>query len=130
MLVIRLQRTGRENLATYRVVVAHKARPVKGKFVEIVGHYLPQRGIESFSVKQERVSHWVKNGAIPSDTVARLLKRAGLKDMEKFISRYPKRRSKKAPPEEPAAPAAAAPAPAAQAPAESPAAGDSTPPAA
>lgn len=43
MLVIRLQRTGRENMPTYRLVVAEKARPVKGKFMEIVGHYLPAR---------------------------------------------------------------------------------------
>ena len=131
MLVIRLQRTGRENLATYRVVVAHKARPVKGKFLEIVGHYLPQRGIESFVVKQERIEHWVKTGAVPSDTVARLLKRTGAKNMEKFISRYAKRRSKKAgdePVEAPAAPAASA--PVAEAPSAEPAAGDSTPPAA
>ncbi len=41
MLVVRLQRTGRKNLPAYRIVVAEKARPVKGKYLEIVGHYLP-----------------------------------------------------------------------------------------
>ena len=43
MLVIRLQRTGRENTPTYRLVVAEKARPVKGKFLEVLGHFLPAR---------------------------------------------------------------------------------------
>lgn len=110
MLVIRLQRTGRENLPTYRVVVAEKARPVKGKFLEIIGHYLPQRGTESLTVQQERVTFWVGRGAVPSNTVARLLKRNGLAGMEKFIVRYTKRKPKN-PEETPAeaAPAAAAP---------------------
>lgn len=112
MLVIRLQRTGRENLPTYRLVVAEKARPVKGKFLEIVGHYLPAQKDPVWNVETAKVEEWIKKGAVPSDTVARLLKKHGAKNMEKFIKRYPKRRSKNAPAEEPAAPAAA---PAAQA---------------
>jgi small subunit ribosomal protein S16 len=117
MLVIRLQRTGRENLPTYRLVVAEKARPVKGKFLEILGHYLPAQKDPVFKVEAEKIQEWVKKGAIPSDTVARLLRKNGLKDMDKFIKRYPKRRSKNAPPEEvapkpaPAAPVAETPAP-------------------
>lgn len=131
MLVIRLQRTGRENLPTYRIVVAEKARPVKGKYMELIGHYLPARKTPVFEVKADRVTHWVSKGATPSDTLARLLKRAGVKDMDKFIKKYTKQRSKKEPPPEAAAPApvavAEAPkeeaAPAAEAPvAEAPAA--------
>ncbi len=114
MLVIRLQRTGRENLPTYRLVVAEKARPVKGKFLEIVGHYLPAQKESQFNVETEKIEAWVKKGAIPSDTVARLLKKKGLKDMDKFIKRYAKRRSKSAPPEEVAPAPAAAPAPVAE----------------
>lgn len=106
MLVIRLQRTGRTNLATYRIVVAEKARAVKGKFHEIVGHYLPAQKNPVFKFEAERIEHWISMGAIPSDTVARMLKREGMKGMDKFITRYSKRRSKNAPPEE-AAPAAA-----------------------
>ncbi len=118
MLVIRLQRTGRENLPTYRVVVAEKARPVKGKFLAIVGHYLPAQKDPVFNIESAKIEEWIKKGAIPSDTLARLLRKSGMKNMEKFIQRYPKRKSKSAPAEEPAAPAAAAPsAPAAEAPA-------------
>ena len=119
MLVIRLQRTGRTNLATYRIVVAEKARAVKGKFHEIVGHYLPAQKDPALKYDEERIQHWIGKGAIPSDTLARLLKSKGAKGMEKYISRYTKQRSKSAPVEEPAAAApVSAPALAAEAPAE------------
>lgn len=119
MLVIRLQRTGRKNLATYRIVVAEKARAVKGKFHEIVGHYLPAQKNPVFTVDTKRVEEWVSKGAVPSDTLARLLKREGVKNMDKFILRYTRQRNKKAPPEEPAS--AAAPAAAAGTPTSAPA---------
>jgi small subunit ribosomal protein S16 len=109
MLVIRLQRTGRTNLPSFRLVVAEKARSAKGKFQEIVGHYLPAQNPPVFEVVTDRVTHWVKNGAQPSDTVARLLKRHGVQNMERFIQRYAKRKSKN--PEAEAAAPAAAPAP-------------------
>ena len=96
MLMIRLQRTGRENLPTFRIVVAPKRSPAKSGFLEIIGHYQPHRGLETFTVQQERVEHWVSKGATPSETVARLLKRSGAKGMERFITPYTKRKSKKA----------------------------------
>ncbi|UPA22047.1 30S ribosomal protein S16 [Candidatus Peribacteria bacterium] len=125
MLVLRLQRTGRKNLATYRIVAAEKARPVKGKSIEILGHYLPAEKKPVLSVNTERATFWISKGAIPSDTVARILSKQGMKGMEKYMDRYTKKRSKSAPAEEPAAPAAAAPTPAAEpvaeaAPAEAP----------
>ena len=108
MLVIRLQRTGRENLPSYRLVVAEKARPVKGKFLEIVGHYLPAREPSVLEKKDDRIKHWVAKGAVPSDTVARLLRRAGLDGMDTFIKRYAKRTSKKDRAQASSPPAAAA----------------------
>ncbi len=117
MLVIRLQRTGRENLATYRLVVTEKARAVKGKFNEIVGHYLPAQKDPVFKIEKERIEAWVAKGAVPSDTVARMLKREGVKGMDKFITRYTKQRSKNAPAEVAAAPEAPAAEPAAETPA-------------
>jgi len=115
MLMIRLQRTGRSNLATYRIVVAEKARPVKGKFLAILGHYLPQQNPPVFKVDEAVVSEWIKKGAQPSDTAARLFKKAGMKDMDKFIQRYAMRKPKG---EEPAAETPAAPSAPAAAPAE------------
>lgn len=125
MLTIRLQRTGRKNLVTYRVVAAEHARPVKGKFIEILGNYMPQQKGSPLKIDAQKVEALVAKGAVVSDTLARLLKKDGVKGMEKFIRRYTKQRSKSAPPEEPAAPAA----PAAAAPAEAPA-GDNAPAAA
>ena len=115
MLIIRLQRTGRENLPTYRLVVAEKARPVKGKFLEILGHFLPARKPAVLDVKKDRVEFWMKRGAAVSNTAARLFQKEGMKGMEKYIERYTKKKSKgeEAPAE--AAPAAAK-APAAAAP--------------
>lgn len=121
MLVIRLQRTGRENLPSYRVVVAEKARPVKGKFLEIVGHYLPTRDPKVFEHNDERIKQWIAKGAVPSNTIARLLKKSGVAGMEKFITTYTKRPSKnpevKAPEAKPAPAPVAEAAPAAEAPA-------------
>ena len=108
MLVIRLQRTGRENLPTYRVVLSEKSQHVKKGAQEIFGHYLPSRETPVFECNQERIAHWVKMGAIPSDTVARLLRKVGMKGMDKFVQKYAKQKSKKDAPEGAAAPAAAA----------------------
>lgn len=130
MLTIRLQRTGRKNLPSFRIVVAEHARPVKGKFMEILGFYLPQQKTSPFEVDKKKVEAWIAKGATPSDTLARLLKKNGVSGMDKFIKRYTKQRSKSAPPEE--APVAAAPAaPAAPAAEQAPeAAGDNAQPAA
>lgn len=108
MLVIRLQRTGRENTPTYRIVVSEKARHAKKGAHEILGHYLPSGKTTVFTCDKDRAAYWISKGAIPSDTMARLLKKDGLEGMEKFMLRYTKQRSKKEPPPEAAAPAAPA----------------------
>jgi len=111
MLVLRLQRTGRKNEPAFRIVLADSRKSAKGKFNEILGHYLPSREEPVFECDTERAAYWIARGALPSDTLARLLKRAGVKDMDKFIERYAKRKPKKAPPEEAAPPPPPAPAP-------------------
>ena len=115
MLVIRLQRTGRRNIASFRLVVSEKRMSAKGgKVNEFLGLYLPSRNPHEFTFEKERVEHWLKMGATPSNTVARLLKRAGMQDMDRFTKRYTKKKSKnpeveaaKAPVEAPATPAEA-----------------------
>jgi len=97
MLVIRLQRTGRKNAPAYRVVVAEHSAPVGGKVTEIIGHYIPTRDPVEFTAQHDRVQYWVSVGAQPSNTVARLLKKDGLKDMEKFMKSYTKKRPNKEP---------------------------------
>ncbi len=99
MLVIRLSRTGRRNQPTYRIVVAEKNRPVKGKFIEVVGFYNQGEGKKT-DFKKDRIEHWIAQGAHPSDSVAGLLKYNGLSGMEKFMDFRNKTRAKKNAPAE------------------------------
>jgi small subunit ribosomal protein S16 len=74
MLMIRLARFGSKKKPTYRVVVIEKERARDGRAVEVVGHYNPVAQPQIISLKHDRIEHWMKSGAQPSDTVARLLK--------------------------------------------------------
>ena len=94
MLVIRLQRTGRENTPTFRITVSEKARSAKKGALELLGHFLPAQKTPVFEIKKDRVEYWISKGAKPSDTVARLLKKNGINGMDKFIERYAKQKKK------------------------------------
>jgi small subunit ribosomal protein S16 len=74
MLMIRLARFGSKKRPTYRVVVIEKERARDGRAVEVVGHYNPVMQPHVVSLKMDRVQHWLRSGAQPSDTVARLLR--------------------------------------------------------
>ena len=78
MLKIRLARHGRKGRPSYRVVVQDSRKPRDGRFVEIVGHYQPLADPAVFTVKADRVAHWLSHGAQPSQTVHRFLAREGL----------------------------------------------------
>lgn len=78
MLRIRLRRTGRSKAPHYRVVVADQRAPRDGDFVEIIGHYNPRSTEKELVLKEERVRHWLEQGARPSETVHRLLHKQGL----------------------------------------------------
>jgi small subunit ribosomal protein S16 len=71
---IRLARTGRKNIARYRVVVADGRMKRDGRFLESVGVYNPQANPKTFQFKLDRMAYWLKQGAEPSETVANLLK--------------------------------------------------------
>ena len=75
MLVIRLRRAGSKNRQFYRVVVTEGRSARDGRFVEVLGHYNPRTKPETLVLNQERVEHWVKAGATPSDTVRTLIDR-------------------------------------------------------
>ncbi|MBP7671078.1 30S ribosomal protein S16 [Candidatus Gracilibacteria bacterium] len=120
MLKIRLSRTGKKSQASYRLLLQEHTSAVKGKFLEVLGHYTPTTKEKVFVFDADRVKYWLSVGAQPSDSVAALLKRNGVEGMEKFMEpRNKKRKSKKAPAEEPTpAPVAAAPAAEEEKPAE------------
>ena len=71
---IRLRRSGKVNQPTHRIVVADIRSPRDGSFIECIGFYDPRHGTETVDVA--RADHWIKNGALPTDTVSAILKRA------------------------------------------------------
>jgi small subunit ribosomal protein S16 len=74
MLMIRLARFGAKKKPTYRVVVIDKESARDSRAVEVVGTYNPITKPKAIILKHDRIAHWMKNGAQPSDTVARLLR--------------------------------------------------------
>lgn len=74
MLMIRLARFGAKKKPFYRVVVIDKERARDSKAIEVVGTYNPLTEPATVKLQHDRITHWTKNGAQLSDTVARLLK--------------------------------------------------------
>ena len=82
MLRIRLRRVGGKKQPSYRIVAADIRSPRNGSFVDIIGNYNPLTNPETVVIKEEKALHWLRQGAQPSPTAARLLAKAGI--MEKF----------------------------------------------
>lgn len=78
MLRIRLRRVGKKKHPAYRIVVADVRAPRDGAIVEQVGHYDPLADPPAIVLDAERVKHWLGVGALPSDTVNRILQRQGV----------------------------------------------------
>jgi small subunit ribosomal protein S16 len=74
---IRLARHGAKKKPFYRIVIADGESPRDGKFLENVGTYNPLVDPAQVSLKQDRIKHWMDQGAIPTDTVRSLLKKEG-----------------------------------------------------
>ena len=72
--MIRLARFGGKKKPAYRVVVIEKERARDSRSVEVVGTYHPTSKPAAVNLNHERLAHWIKNGAQPSDTVARLMR--------------------------------------------------------
>jgi small subunit ribosomal protein S16 len=75
MLAIRLARFGAKKKPTYRVVVIERERARNSRSVEVVGVYNPIAKPAQVQLNHERIGHWMKNGAQPSVTVIRLMKK-------------------------------------------------------
>ena len=78
-LSIRLTRSGRRHVPFYHVAVFDTRTRREGVAVEQLGFYDPVSKTEMVRLNQERAAYWLGVGAKPSETVASLLKRAGLK---------------------------------------------------
>jgi len=75
MLAIRMRRAGAKNRPFFRVVVTESQAAREGRFVEVLGHYNPRTKPERLEIDRERLMHWIKAGARPSDTVRTLIDR-------------------------------------------------------
>jgi len=77
---IRLTRAGSKKVPYYRVVAADRRSPRDGRFIEQIGVYDPLREPPEVRIDQTRLDHWLKHGALASQTVSELirgLRRAG-----------------------------------------------------
>jgi len=72
---IRLTRAGAKKVPFYRVVAADTRSPRDGRFIEQLGVYDPLRDPAEFRVDGDRLAHWLKAGAVPSQTVSEFLRR-------------------------------------------------------
>jgi small subunit ribosomal protein S16 len=76
---IRLKKFGTKKRPYYRIVVMDKHSPRDGKAIEELGYYHPiEAEDKQIHFDEERVKNWLQHGAIPSDTVHRLLNKKGL----------------------------------------------------
>ncbi len=116
MLKIRLQRTGRINDPSYRMVVVEHARSTKsGNIVERVGTYDPKSKEKNLAA--DRIKYWISVGAQATGTVHNMLVTAGIVKGKK-VNVLPQKSPPKKEGEETAAEAPKAEAPKAEVPAE------------
>ena len=93
MVTIRLTRTGRKNLAFYRIVIANQRSKRDGDFIAYVGTYDPKTSPRTVVLEKDAIKDWLTKGAQPSATVKRFLVDAGLiakpkkTEMKKFQSK-------------------------------------------
>lgn len=62
----------------YRLVVTDSRSPRDGKYLEALGWYNPHTDVEAnrFSLKADRLQHWITNGAILSECAESLVKQS------------------------------------------------------
>ena len=77
---IRLRRMGAKKRPMYRFVAIDSRRAREGRFVDMLGHYNPIVRPATVSIDEEKVFHWLKEGATPSDTVHTLFSQIGINE--------------------------------------------------
>ncbi len=82
MVKIRLRRVGAKNRPSYRLVVADSRSPRDGAFIATIGHYNALTDPTTIVIDEEKALDWLRKGAQPTATAARLLSKVGI--MEKY----------------------------------------------
>ncbi|MBQ1285131.1 MAG: 30S ribosomal protein S16 [Lachnospiraceae bacterium] len=75
---IRLTRMGKKKAPFYRIIVADGRAPRDGRFIETIGTYDPNQEPSAVKIDKEAAEKWLKNGAQPTEVVAKLLKAEGI----------------------------------------------------
>ncbi|MBR4209249.1 MAG: 30S ribosomal protein S16 [Lachnospiraceae bacterium] len=75
---MRLKRMGQKKAPFYRVIVADSRFPRDGRFIEEIGYYDPTKDPSVIKIDDEKAKKWLANGAQPTETVAKILKIAGV----------------------------------------------------
>ncbi len=75
---MRLRRMGQKKAPFYRVIVADSRSPRDGRFIEEDGYYDPTKEPSVIKMDEEKAKKWLATGAQPTETVAKLLKIAGI----------------------------------------------------
>ncbi len=83
---LRLMRMGKKKQPVYRLVAADSRSPRDGRFIEILGTYEPRAEPSRVVIDSAKVERWLRNGAQPTETVARLLKTAAAAEAESGAS--------------------------------------------
>lgn len=81
---LRLLRKGTKKRAFYRIVAADSRRARDGRFLEILGTYNPITKPAEVVVAEDKISKWLDDGAVPSQTVRSLFTQIG------FLEKYAK----------------------------------------
>ena len=75
---IRLTRVGATKQPAYRIVVTDSRNARDSRAIETIGHYNPRTEPVDFAVDVEKTKAWLAKGALPTETVQRLLRNAGV----------------------------------------------------
>ena len=96
---IRLTRIGRHKDPFYRIVAADSRYARDGRYIEQIGYFDPQKGVENANIDEELALKWLNLGAQPSDTVKAVFKAKGLNAKHAGVPAEPKKKpaAKKAP---------------------------------
>jgi len=69
---------GRKKLPVYKIVAADSRAPRDGRFIESLGTYNPCVNPPQVKLSEDRIYHWLKCGAKPTETVRSLLSAQGV----------------------------------------------------
>ena len=86
MVKIRLTRMGKKHQPSYRIIVTPKSNPRQGNYLDLIGTYNPLKN--EVAINSERALEWLNKGAQPSDRVARLFDKAGIKHKSIVVKFY------------------------------------------